>query len=158
MFDPKDPIPQHPERMSSGQILATCQRCRATCCTYMAIEIDAPTTLADFENIRWYCAHKSTWVFKEGASWFVVFDTPCDQLQADYSCGIYETRPTVCREHKFGECDYFLRGEFDLELRSIEAVDAYLRQRFPSHYRKQTRQPAKRRSRAPGGEGATGGA
>lgn len=157
MFDPKDPIPQHPERMSSGQILATCQRCRATCCTYMAIEIDAPTTLADFENIRWYCAHKNTWVFKEGASWFVVFDTPCDQLQADYSCGVYEKRPTVCREHTFGECDYFLRGEFDLELRSIEAVDAYLRKRFPSHYRKQTRQPARQRGRAPGGEGATGG-
>jgi len=158
MFDPKDPIPQRPDRMPPGQILATCQRCRATCCTYMAIEIDAPTTLADFENIRWYCAHKQTWVFKDAGSWFVVFDTPCEQLQADYTCGIYDTRPQVCREHKFGECDYFLRGEFDLELRSLEAVEAYLRQRFPSHYRKQTRRTARRRGRAPGGEGATGGA
>ncbi len=122
----------------------------------MAIEIDAPTTLADFENIRWYCAHKSTWVFKQDSSWFVVLDAVCDQLQADYTCGIYDKRPQVCRDHKFGECDYFLRGDFDVELRSIEAVEAYLRKRFPSHYRHEKR-PARTRRRAAGGEGRSGG-
>jgi Fe-S-cluster containining protein len=156
MFDPKDPIPQHPERMAPGQVLATCQRCRATCCTYMATEIDAPTTLADFENIRWHCAHKAVWVFKQGSSWYIAFDAVCEKLQADYTCGIYDKRPQVCRDHKFGECDYFLRGEFDVELRSLEAVDAYLRKRFPSHYRHE-KQPARPRRRAPGGGGAAGG-
>lgn len=152
MFDPTDPIPEHPEKMSTGEALAICQRCRATCCTYMAIEIDEPTTVADFQNIRWYCAHKETWVFREDGSWYVVFNTPCEHLQADYSCGIYETRPQVCRDHKFGECDYFLRGEFDLELRMIEEVDAYLRKRFPSHFRRK-QQEARRKVKASGAGG-----
>lgn len=157
MYDSKDPIPEHPEKMKDDEILDTCRRCRGTCCSYMAIEIDEPTTLDDFQNIRWYCAHKETWVFKEeDGEWHVVFNTPCDKLNEDYSCSIYGERPQVCRDHKFGECDYFLRGEFELEMHTLEEVDAYLRQRFPAHFRRK-RIDDKRRNKKDGTHSAAGG-
>ena len=136
MFDPNEPAPDPPKNPTDEEMLAVCKQCGGTCCTYMSVEIDAPSTLEDFENIRWYCAHKDVWVFKEDGDWYVVFNTVCEKLAEDYSCGIYPDRPQICREHKFGECDYYLRGQFDLELHSLEEVDAYLRKRFPNHFRK----------------------
>ena len=35
----------------------TCIACQY-CCTYVALEIDAPETDADFDYVRWYLAHK----------------------------------------------------------------------------------------------------
>ncbi len=157
MYDPKDPIPENPEKMSDKEILATCQKCRSTCCKYMAIEIDEPTTLEEFDNIRWYCSHKETWVFKEDGDWYVVFNGACDKLDEKGGCTIYDTRPQVCRDHEFGECDYFLRGEFDLEMHTLEEVDAYLRKRFPSHFRRK-RLDTKRREKKGQSKSAAGGA
>ncbi len=136
MFDPNSEAPDSPVNPSPEEILEICRACKATCCTYMAIEVDTPSTLEDFENIRWYCAHKDVWVFREDGDWYVVFNARCEKLVEDSSCRIHATRPKVCRDHKFGECDYYLRGEFELELRSLEEVDAYLRKRFPSHFRR----------------------
>ena len=134
MNDTRIPVP--PENPDAEEILATCQRCGGKCCSYVALEIDEPTTRADFENIRWYCAHKDVWVFKEDGDWYVVFDSPCVELAEDFSCRIHDERPQVCRDHPFGECDYFLRGRFDLELRTREEVEAYIRRRFPRSFRK----------------------
>lgn len=156
MYDPKDPIPEHPERMNDAEVLATCQRCRATCCTYMAIEIDEPETVEEFENIRWYCAHKETWVFMEEETWYVVFNSPCDKLNADFSCSIHATRPQVCRDHEFGDCDYFLRGEFDVELRTIEEVDAYVREQFPDHFRRKRLAEKRKAKKSSAGKEAGG--
>jgi len=136
MIDPDSPAPKPPVNPSAEEMLRTCKECHGTCCTYVAIEIDTPSSLADFENIRWYCAHKEVWVFKDEGEWYVAFNAVCEKLSEDFSCGIYPTRPQVCRDHQFGECDYFLRGRFDVELHSLEEVDAYLRKRFPNHFRK----------------------
>lgn len=111
-----------------------CQMCKGTCCKYVAVEIDTPESFDDFQDIRWYCAHKNVWVFMDDEDWYVAFDTPCEKLGDDWLCTIYEDRPDVCRNHKFGDCDYFLDGEFDLEFRSLEEVDAYLKERFPRKF------------------------
>jgi Fe-S-cluster containining protein len=145
MYDPdKEPIPV-PKSGKPEEILKVCQDCRGTCCTYMAVELDEPTTLEEFDDLRWYCAHKDVWVFKDDGDWYVVFNAVCGKLQDDASCGIYEERPQVCRDHKFGECDYYMRGEFDLELRSLEEVDAYIHKRFPTHARKKRLEEKKKR-------------
>jgi Fe-S-cluster containining protein len=136
MNDPETMAPKPPKNPTPEEMFRICKQCHGTCCTYVAIEIDCPTTLEDFENIRWYCAHQKVWVFKDAGSWYVAFDAVCEKLQSDFSCGIYPNRPKVCRDHKFGECDYYLRGAFEVELRSLDEVDAYLRKRFPSHFRK----------------------
>jgi Fe-S-cluster containining protein len=132
-----------PENASVEEMFKVCQTCRGKCCTYMAVEIDTPSTLSDFENIRWYCAHKNTWVYKEEGAWHVVFEGRCEFLQDDYACSIYEKRPGVCRDYKWGECEYFLRGEFDLEFHTLDEVDEYLRKRFPRHFVKKLKRKKK---------------
>jgi hypothetical protein len=32
--------------------------------------------------------------------------TTCRHLQPDYRCGIYETRPRICRDYSTENCDY----------------------------------------------------
>ncbi len=125
-----------PTNPTDAEMLKICMKCGGACCKYIATEIDEPETIEDFENIRWYCAHKDTWVFMEEETWHVVFNGQCEFLKDDGSCGNYEDRPQVCRDHKFGECDYYLNGDFDLELRNMQEVDDYLRVRFPNHFRK----------------------
>lgn len=143
MSDKPGPAELKEIRRDPEKILEICRACKGQCCTYVAVEIDEPEEFEDFENIRWYCAHKGTWVFKDDEGWYVAFDSPCEYLDEDFTCKIYEKRPSVCQNHDFGECDYFLDGEFELELRSLEDVDDYLRERFPRQFIKRPQRKRK---------------
>ena len=83
-----------------------CEHCTAACCRYVAVPIDAPTTARDFNDMRWYVLHENIAVFIEEGEWFIQFHTPCQEIEPDGRCGIYETRPTICREYTTKECDY----------------------------------------------------
>jgi Fe-S-cluster containining protein len=87
-----------------GSIL--CEHCAAACCRYLALEIDEPTTGRDFDDIRWYIMHEGISVFCEDGDWYIQIKTTCKNLQSDNRCGIYESRPEICREYEPGECDY----------------------------------------------------
>lgn len=109
----------------------TCEKCNGKCCKYVAIEIDTPEELEDFENLRWYVAHKNVQVYvDEDYQWHVEFLTPCEFLGENNLCQIYEKRPTICREYSQEEClfhnDYKERYQF----RTIEEVDDYVRNIF----------------------------
>lgn len=83
-----------------------CDHCTAKCCRYFALPIDAPTTERDFDFIRWYLVHESASIFTEGDTWYLLVHTKCKHLQADNRCGIYETRPQICRDYTTDECEY----------------------------------------------------
>lgn len=68
--------------------------------------MDKPTTKRDYDDIRWYLMHEGVSVFVEEGDWFVQYQTRCRNLGADNLCGIYETRPEICREYEPGACDY----------------------------------------------------
>ncbi|MBU0718710.1 MAG: YkgJ family cysteine cluster protein [Planctomycetes bacterium] len=87
-----------------GSIL--CEHCAAACCRYLAIPLDKPTTGRDYDDIRWYLMHEGVTVFVEDGDWYIQYETTCKALAADNRCGIYETRPAICRAYEFGECDY----------------------------------------------------
>jgi Fe-S-cluster containining protein len=87
-----------------GSIL--CEHCSAACCRYLAIEIDKPTTARDYDDIRWYLMHEGISVFVEDGEWYLQIQTRCKNLLANNLCGIYETRPQICREYEPGDCDY----------------------------------------------------
>mgnify|MGYP001565152217 FL=1 len=56
----------------------TCDKCDALCCNHIAIEIDTPECLEDFENIKWFVAHKNVNVYvDEDYIWHLEFLTPC---------------------------------------------------------------------------------
>lgn len=83
-----------------------CDHCTAKCCKYFALPIDTPTTAKDFDFIRWYLVHESASIFTEDDTWYLLVHTTCKNLMADNRCGIYETRPQICRDYHTDNCEY----------------------------------------------------
>jgi Fe-S-cluster containining protein len=105
-----------------------CEHCTAACCRYIALPIDTPETRADFDDVRWFLMHEGVSVFVEDGDWYIAFETPCRYLQADHGCGIYATRPKICRGYSTGDCDYH-SGDYGWEQHFTSAahLDAYVR-------------------------------
>lgn len=110
-----------------------CHDCTAKCCKYFALEIDAPTTPKDHDNIRWYLLHEHVVVWVQDGDWYLEVRTPCRHLQADNSCGIYHTRPQICRDYGWPDednpdepCEYFTGDDgYDLFFESAAAFDVW---------------------------------
>lgn len=85
--------------------MPSCKDCQGICCKHVAIQLDTPEDLDDFEDIKWYVAHKNirVWIDSEN-DWYVEFITPCKFLKADFMCGYYEGRPKICRSYSEETC------------------------------------------------------
>ena len=70
--------------------------------------------------------HENVTVFVEKKQWYIGIANRCKQLQPDNRCGIYLTRPKVCRGYSTDNCDYH-GGEYDFELlfTSAEQLERY---------------------------------
>ncbi len=103
-----------------------CDHCTAVCCQYLALPLDKPETRRDFDDIRWYLMHEGVTVFVEDGDWFVQIRARCRNLQADFKCGVYQTRPTICREYKAEDCDY-VGGDYQYEhlFTAPEQIESY---------------------------------
>ena len=82
-----------------------CHEC-AACCRYIAVEIDNPTTLKDYDHVHWYLTHRgiSVYIDWEG-DWFVEVETVCEHLSPTKTCQIYEDRPYICSDFSWDECE-----------------------------------------------------
>lgn len=123
-----------------------CDQCTALCCRYFAFEIDKPRTRRDFDDLRWYLLHEECIIFVEDGDWYVQINRPCKALQQDNRCGIYETRPAICRAYSTKECDYH-GDEYDYDHLFVEAgqIAEYARQYLA---RQRKRKAAARRKTA----------
>jgi len=103
-----------------------CDQCSALCCRYFVLEIDTPETRRQYDDIRWYLVHQNVFVFIEKRKWYLGIYSRCKHLQQDNRCGIYETRPKICREYSTDNCDYH-GGEYDWQVlfSSAEQLSAY---------------------------------
>lgn len=81
-----------------------CAEC-GLCCTYLAIEIDGPTTVKRATELLWYLYHEDVSLYVNDDEWMVQFETRCRYLTEDRRCGIYATRPHICREFSEQECE-----------------------------------------------------
>lgn len=83
-----------------------CEHCTGMCCRYIALPIETPRTPKDFDDMRWYLLHEGVSIFQEAGDWYINIQTVCRHLQPDYRCGIYATRPRICRSYSTDNCDY----------------------------------------------------
>ncbi len=103
-----------------------CDSCAALCCRYFALEIDPPESVVDYDNIRWYLMHEHVVVFIEEGHWYLGVLTRCKHLQPDNRCGIYETRPRICRTYTTDNCDYHgAEYNYDVLFTSSEQLREY---------------------------------
>lgn len=108
-----------------------CNQCSALCCRYFVLEIDKPQTRRQFDDVRWYLIHENVFVFIEKKKWYLGFYSRCKHLQPDNRCGIYHTRPRICRKYSTQNCDYH-GGEYDWEVlfSSAEQLQRYADQKL----------------------------
>jgi Fe-S-cluster containining protein len=111
------------EQVPKDKVL--CEYCTAKCCRYFALPIETPEDAADFEFLRWFLLHERATVFKEDDDWYLLIHTTCRHLQADNRCGIYESRPQVCRDYSTKDCEYEDDWTYDFYLERPEQVAEY---------------------------------
>lgn len=112
-----------------------CTFCQGSkCCTYVTQHLETPRSKAEFDVLLWQVSHRNVEVYKDSDGWFLMFNTPCEKLQPDGRCGIYHTRPQICRDHDNDFCEYDAPAEegFELYFPDYESLLKYCKKRFKS--------------------------
>jgi Fe-S-cluster containining protein len=111
------------ENLPEGKGL--CDYCTAKCCKYFALPIETPTERQDYDFIRWFLLHEHATVFTEDGTWYILVHTTCKHLRPDNLCGIYETRPQICRDYTTDNCEYDDDWVYDQYFETAEQVAEY---------------------------------
>jgi len=134
-----------------------CDECAALCCRYVALPIDNPETRKDYDDIRWYLVHENIVAFVEKRQWYLGILNRCKHLQPDNRCGIYETRPRVCRKYSTDNCEYH-GGDYDYQhlftsadqlMEHAEVVLAKRREKLARKKDRESARKAKPKRKAP---------
>lgn len=116
--------------LKPGEVL--CDYCTAKCCRYFAFPIDTPKKRQDFDYLRWYLLHGRVAIFVEEGTWFLMVYADCKHLQADHRCGIYETRPQICRDYTTDNCEYDDDALYDMFFETPEQIWEYAQSLLPA--------------------------
>lgn len=119
------PVLKKPAREEAPKDKVLCEFCTAKCCRYFALPIDTPETTDEWEFVRWYLLHDAATVFQDEGSWYLLVHTKCKHLRDDNLCGIYETRPQICRDYTTDNCEYEDDWVYDKYLETAEQVWEY---------------------------------
>jgi Fe-S-cluster containining protein len=114
-----------PSREELSKDANLCEYCSAKCCRYFALPIDTPEGWREFDFMRWYLLHEKATVFVDGGEWYLLVHSKCQFLRSDNLCGIYETRPDICRAYKTGKCEYEDRWVYDKYFETPEQIVEY---------------------------------
>lgn len=120
--------------LPEGKVL--CEYCTAKCCKYFALPIETPESFEDFEFMRWFLLHDRATVFREDEDWYLLVHTQCKHLRDDNLCGIYETRPQICRDYTTKDCEYDDDWTYDFYLETAEQVAEYTEAVLPKKGKK----------------------
>ena len=122
--------------LRQGPELVECTEC-AKCCTYVGVGIEPPKRPRYATDILWYLYHENVYVYVDGNNeWSVHFETRCRNLGDDLRCGIYETRPHLCRSFDNKTCEVNDLEHEALTFRDPRVFLGWLRDNRPKIYKK----------------------
>jgi len=130
-----------PAREDLGPDEVLCTYCTAKCCRYFALPIEEPEDDSDFQYIRWYLVHEGATVFVEDGTWYLLVHSVCKHLRDDNLCGIYDTRPNICREYTTDNCEYDDSWVYEKYLETAEQVLEYAEAVLPKKRGQSIRSP-----------------
>lgn len=111
-----------------------CDLCTgALCCQYITHEIETPRSKVDFEYLLWQVSHEAVHIYKDEDGWYLLVMSPCTHLiQPGGRCGIYDTRPQICRDHTNDFCEYDQPNEegFEFYFKDYNTFHKYCKKRF----------------------------
>ena len=132
---------RRPRREELGPDANLCAYCTARCCRYFALPIETPESRRDLDFIRWYLLHDRASVFVEDDTWYLLVHTVCKHLEPDHRCGIYTTRPQICREYTTRNCEYEDGWTYDHYFETPEQVEEYAEALYASESGDRIRSP-----------------
>jgi len=99
---------------------------------YTTQQMGTPRTKDDFDHLLWQMAHKNIQVYKDEGEWFLLVNNKCQFLGAKGQCGIYDTRPQLCRDYSNDYCEFDEPAEkgFQFYFKTYQELDKYCRKRF----------------------------
>jgi Fe-S-cluster containining protein len=114
-----------------------CHGC-AACCRYVAVEIDAPWTPREYDQVHWYLAHRGVSVYVDwDGGWFIEFETVCENLGPHGACGVYRERPKLCSDFSWETCEPSTREPaYRFRFLQPEEFFEWLRRRRPRSWRR----------------------
>lgn len=110
-----------------------CSKCKKSiCCNSINQKIPTPKTKEDFDHLLWQVSHENINIFKDADGWFLHIATPCTHLLPGGVCGIYDSRPWVCRDYTndFCEFDESIEEASEVFFSSYKQLEKYCRKRF----------------------------
>ena len=125
--------------LKPGEVL--CDHCTGRCCRYFALPIDTPHTWEDYDYIRWYMMHGRISVFVDEGNWYIMIFADCKHLQDDHRCGVYETRPGICRDYTTEDCEYDNDAPHEQLFETPEQIWEYAHAVLPARLRRSADDP-----------------
>ncbi|MFH1440269.1 MAG: YkgJ family cysteine cluster protein [Candidatus Woesearchaeota archaeon] len=105
--------------------MITCDRCKGQCCRTLAVQLDTPDSLEDYEDMFWYLYHQPCVVYIDmNDRWWIQLPTKCIKLDEKGRCTIYEKRPPVCRTSKVENCE-MNEEEVKIMFKDVNDFQAY---------------------------------
>jgi uncharacterized protein len=124
-------LARKPRREEVAPDKCLCEFCSAKCCRYFALPLDTPKRRSDFDTLRWFLLHQHTSIFVEKKTWYLQVHTVCRELQSNNLCGVYDTRPKICRGYSTTNCEYEDDWVYDMFFETPEQLEEYVEARFP---------------------------
>ena len=128
------------EELKPGEFL--CQYCTAKCCRYFALPLETPDSRNDYDDLRWFMMHGRVSAFVEDGTWYVMVHSDCRHLLDDNRCGIYDTRPRICRKYSTRDCEYDDDACYDKLFEAPEQVEEYAEAVLPPRKRRRSNTPS----------------
>ncbi|MCB1176227.1 MAG: YkgJ family cysteine cluster protein [Leptospiraceae bacterium] len=90
------------DKMTESEICCKC----TGCCRYVSVPLAKPGRSKEtIDHYVWYLLHKNVQIYIDNdGDWNLLFITPCSELMPDGRCGVYETRPQICRDYSPDSC------------------------------------------------------
>ncbi|MDX9734264.1 MAG: YkgJ family cysteine cluster protein [Thermoanaerobaculia bacterium] len=126
-------LPKLPTLSAPPDPATVCPPC-GKCCRYVAVGIDGPVTVSGVSTALWLVYHRNVSVYQShDGDWFVLFPADCENLLPNGLCGVYEDRPTLCRDYDVDGCEG-TSAEAPEKVRFDDgaALGAWLRSRRPA--------------------------
>ncbi len=116
---------ENEEKMTESEICVLCHGC----CSYVTADIEKPETKERIEEYRWYLFHRNTEIFIDNdGNWQLLFKTPCNELDENGYCKVYEIRPQICRDYSAEYCSRTGKDHTHL-FKTPEELTAFLKTR-----------------------------
>jgi len=93
----------------SKELCADC----SLCCEYVNILIKKPKTKEAIDKIVWYLLHGVEIHIDADGDWTVYLPLKCRALTEEKICGIYPTRPNICKQFSQSDCERYNHDSAD---------------------------------------------